>query len=37
MSRRTTSPIRVIPRAEGDPRENMIKKLKDDLIIARGR
>lgn len=36
MSRRNVSPIRN-PRTEIDPRDNMIRKLKDDLIVARGR
>jgi hypothetical protein len=36
MSRRTVSPIRN-PRGDLDPRDNMIRKLKEDLIVARGR
>lgn len=36
MARRQISPIRV-PRAEADPRDAMIRKLKEDLIVARGR
>ena len=37
MSRRTVSPIRNPTRPESDPRDNMIRKLKEDLIVARGR
>jgi penicillin-binding protein-related factor A (putative recombinase) len=37
MSRRNVSPIRTQVRSESDPRENMIRKLKEDLIVARGR
>jgi hypothetical protein len=37
MSRRQVSPIRTALRSEVDPRENMIRKLKEDLIVARGR
>ena len=37
MSRRNFSPIRTQVRSESDPRENMIRKLKEDLIVARGR
>jgi hypothetical protein len=38
MSRRPVSPIRSPLRsAENDPRDNMIRKLKEDLVIARGR
>lgn len=37
MSRRNVSPIRAAPRNETDPRDNMIRKLKEDLIVARGR
>lgn len=38
MSRRPVSPIRTIqPRSETDPRDNIIRKLKDDLIVARGK
>lgn len=33
MSRRSVSPIR----NGGDPRDAIIRKLKDDLIVARGR
>ena len=33
MSRRSVSPIR----AQGDPRDNIIRKLKEDIIVARGR
>jgi hypothetical protein len=36
MSRRSVSPLR-IARAEADPRDNMVRKLKEDLIVARGR
>lgn len=35
MSRRQVSPIRAPPQA--DPRDAMIRKLKEDLIVARGR
>lgn len=34
MSRRNVSPIR---NPTNDPRDNMIRKLKEDLIVARGR
>ena len=38
MSRRPVSPIRTPLRsAENDPRDNMIRKLKEDLIVARGK
>jgi len=37
MSRRTVSPIRGQGRTDADPRENIIRKLKEDLIVARGR
>lgn len=37
MSRRPVSPIRSPHRSEADPRDNMIRKLKEDLIVARGR
>jgi len=37
MSRRTVSPIRTQTRIDSDPRENIIRKLKEDLIVARGR
>lgn len=37
MARRSISPMRTITRSEGDPRENIIRKLKEDLIVARGR
>ena len=38
MSRRQVSPIRSpIRSAENDPRDNMIRKLKEDLTKARGR
>jgi len=38
MSRRGVSPIRTIqPRSDTDPRDNIIRKLKDDLIVARGK
>ena len=37
MSRRPVSPIRSPHRADSDPRDNMIRKLKEDLIVARGR
>jgi hypothetical protein len=37
MSRRSVSPIRGLGRSETDPRDNMIRKLKEDLIVARGR
>jgi hypothetical protein len=37
MSRRTVSPIRTAPRNDSDPRDHMIRKLKEDLIVARGR
>lgn len=36
MSRRNVSPIRA-GRSEVDPRDNMIRKLKEDLVVARGR
>lgn len=35
MSRRQVSPIRAP--AQTDPRDVMIRKLKEDLIVARGR
>ena len=37
MSRRSVSPIRNGVRSEMDPRDAMIRKLKEDLIVARGR
>jgi hypothetical protein len=37
MSRRPVSPIRTAVRSEMDPRDAMIRKLKEDLIVARGR
>jgi hypothetical protein len=37
MSRRTVSPLRPQARGDSDPRDNIIRKLKDDLILARGR
>ena len=37
MSRRTISPLRTPTRSEMDPRDNIIRKLKEDLIVARGR
>jgi hypothetical protein len=37
MSRRAVSPIRTQARTDSDPRENIIRKLKEDLIVARGR
>lgn len=38
MSRRNVSPIRSPLRpSENDPRDNMIRKLKEDLIVARGK
>lgn len=37
MSRRQVSPLRPPTRSEVDPRDNMIRKLKEDLIVARGR
>lgn len=38
MSRRPVSPLRSPIRADpSDTRDNMIRKLKDDLITARGR
>jgi hypothetical protein len=37
MSRRAVSPIRTQGRGDSDPRENIIRKLKEDLIVARGR
>ena len=37
MSRRNVSPIRTTVRSDSDPRENIIRKLKEDLIVARGR
>jgi hypothetical protein len=37
MSRRAVSPLRPQPRNDSDPRDNIIRKLKDDLIVARGR
>lgn len=36
MSRRNVSPIRAV-RSETDPRDAMIRKLKEDLVVARGR
>jgi len=35
MSRRTVSPIRF--KSDGDPRDNIIRKLKEDIIVAKGR
>jgi hypothetical protein len=37
MSRRNVSPIRTQARTDSDPRESIIRKLKEDLIVARGR
>lgn len=38
MSRRPISPLRSPLRTDSsDPRDNMIRKLKEDLIVARGR
>lgn len=37
MSRRPVSPIRSPLRSDTDPRDNIIRKLKEDLIVARGR
>jgi hypothetical protein len=37
MSRRSISPIKMVPKTDIDPRDNMIRKFKEDLIIARGR
>ncbi len=37
MSRRPVSPLRSPIRTEIDPRDNMIRKLKEDLITARGK
>jgi hypothetical protein len=37
MSRRSVSPLRTAARADADPRDGMIRKLKEDLIVARGR
>lgn len=37
MSRRSVSPLRTITRTELDPRDQIIRKLKDELILARGR
>lgn len=37
MSRRPVSPLRTITRTESDPRDQIIRKLKDELILARGR
>lgn len=37
MSRRPVSPVRSPLRSELDPRDGMIRKLKDDLIAARGK
>lgn len=37
MSRRPVSPIRSPIRTDTDPRDNIIRKLKEDLIVARGR
>lgn len=37
MSRRPVSPIRSPIRSDADPRDNIIRKLKEDLIVARGR
>lgn len=37
MSRRSVSPLRTATRSESDPRDAMIRKLKEDLIVARGR
>lgn len=36
-NRRSVSPLRVAVRPELDPREQIIRKIKDDLIVARGR
>ena len=33
MARRSVSPIR----AQGDPRDNIIRKLKEDIIVAKGK
>jgi hypothetical protein len=37
MSRRSISPIKMVPKTDIDPRDNMIRKFKEDLIVARGR
>lgn len=37
MSRRPVSPLRTPLKGESDPRDNMIRKLKDDLVVARSR
>jgi hypothetical protein len=37
MSRRLISPIKMVPKTDIDPRDNMIRKFKEDLIVARGR
>ena len=38
MSRRNVSPLKVIqPRSDTDPRDHIIRKLKEDLIVARGK
>ncbi len=37
MARRQISPLRPPMRSEVDPRDNMIRKLKEDLIVARGK
>lgn len=37
MSRRTVSPIRTPIRGESDSRDNIIRKLREDLIVAKGR
>jgi hypothetical protein len=36
-NRRSVSPLRTATRSEADPRDAMIRKLKEDLIVARGR
>ncbi len=37
MSRRPVSPLRSPLRSDQDPRDNIIRKLKEELIQARGR
>jgi hypothetical protein len=38
MSRRNVSPLKTIQqRSDSDPRDNIIRKLKEDLIVARGK
>jgi uncharacterized protein (DUF488 family) len=37
MSRRFISPLKTPKRPQNDPRENIIRKLNEDLIVERGR